>query len=139
MLVLKGDSPESEKITKFKMSFDFDPSKREYKKNLEIVNAALDTMKVSKLEIENIQGYIVIKKTFNEGELASINYDYGFDKIEFICKQSDDKGLHVFRMDVAAFSGEKFNSEEFVAQWSKEHPDRILRLMSTNVYDEGRV
>ena len=82
------------------MSFDFDPSKREYKNNLEIVNAALDKMKLSELVIENIQSYIVIKKTFNEGELASTNYDCGFDKIEFI-----RRGLYIFRMDVAAFGG----------------------------------
>ena len=72
------------------MSFSFDRSKREYKKNLEIVNTALDSMKLSEIEIKKVEDYIVTSHNYNKGELASINFYYGFDSIELLCKQNVD-------------------------------------------------
>ena len=86
------------------MSFSFDPSIRMYKHNLEMLNAALDTMKLSEIEIKNIQGYVVTRQNFNiKGQVSSTNQDYGIDKIDLICKQRLGKDLHIFQVDTAAF------------------------------------
>ena len=119
------------KNTKFTMTLEFDGSKRQCRKNLELVNATLDTLKLSQIEIKAVDDYIMTQQTFDKGKLASTNYDYGFDKIQLICTQKCDEDLHIFQMDVAAFSKENLNGpKEFVAQWLKEHPNRSLRQMT---------
>ena len=118
------------RIRKFTITLEFDPSKREYKKNLELVNEILDTLKLSEIKIKAVDDYIMTKQTFDKGKLASTNYDYGFDKIQLLCTQKIDEDLHIFQMDVAAFSKENLSiPNEFVSLWLKEHPDRLLRQM----------
>ena len=113
------------------MTLEFDPSKRECRKNLELVNATLDSLKLSEIEIKTTQGYIMTRQTFDKGKLASTNYDYGFDKIQLLCMQRRDEDLHIFQMDVAAFSKENLSDhKEFVALLLKEHPNRLLRQMT---------
>ena len=74
-----------------------------YKHNLEMLNAALDTMKLSEIEIKNIPGYVVTHQNFNiKGQIISTNYDYGFDKIDLICKQRLGKDLQIFQIDTPA-------------------------------------
>ena len=113
------------------MSLSFSPTLREYKKNLELVNAALDTMKLSEIEIKKIEDYIVTKQTFNKGELAHTYYDLGFDSIEILCTQNENENdLHIFQISIVAFPKEEDKTtQEFHALWSKEHPDRVIRQM----------
>lgn len=89
------------------MNLSFDPSVREYKKNLELVNEALNTMKSSEIEIKSIQDYIVAKQTLNKGELDKTYYDFGFDKIEILFKKRFNEELHIFQVDTAAFPKEQ--------------------------------
>ena len=121
------------------MSFSFDPSIRMYKHNLEMLNAALDTMKLSEIEIKNIQGYVVTRQNFNiKGQVSSTNYDYGIDKIDLICKQRLGKDLHIFQIDTAAFPRvfyENIEPNEFVELWRKEHPDRLVQQMRRTSYE----
>ena len=121
------------------MSFSFDPSIRMYKHNLEMVNAALDTMKLSEIEIKNIQGYVVTRQNFNiKGQVSSTNYDYGFDKIDLICTQRLNKDLHIFQIDTAAFPRifyENIDPSEFIKLWLKEHPDRLVQQMRRTSYE----
>ena len=125
-------SPSENRIRKFTMTLEFDPSKRECKKNLELVNSALESMKLSEIEIKTAQDYIMTKQTFDKGVLDSTSYFYGFDKIQLICTQRRDEDLHIFQIDAAAFSKENLTGpEEFVVLWRKEHPDRLLRQMTT--------
>jgi hypothetical protein len=114
------------------MSLSFDPSKRMYKHNLEMLNAALKSMKLSEIEIKDIQDYVVTRQTFNKGELNSINYDYGFDRIDLLCKQRVGKELHIFQIDTAAFprtANEDLDFQAFLQLWRKEHPDRLIHQM----------
>ena len=125
-------SPSENRIRKFIMTLEFDASKRECKKNLELVNSALESMKLSEIEIKTAQDYIMTKQTFDKGILDSTNYYYGFDKIQLFCTQRRDEDLHIFQIDAAAFSKENLTDpEEFVVLWRKEHPDRLLRQMAT--------
>ena len=121
------------------MSFSFDPSIRMYKHNLEMLNAALDTMKLSEIEIKNIQGYVVTRQNFNvKGQVSSTNYDYGFDKIDLICKQRLGKDLHIFQVDTAAFPRifyENIEPKEFIDLWHREHPDRSVQHMIRTSYE----
>ncbi len=50
----------------FTLKLSFDPRERDHKKNLELVNAALDTMKLSEINIKNIESYTVATETFDE-------------------------------------------------------------------------
>ena len=110
-----------------------------YKHNLEMVNAALDTMKLSEIEIKNIQGYVVTRQNFNiKGQVSSTNYDYGFDKIDLICTQRLNKDLHIFQIDTAAFPRifyENIDPSEFIKLWLKEHPDRLVQQMRRTSYE----
>ena len=114
------------------MNLSFDPSKRMYKHNLDMLNAALNTMKLSEIEIKDIQDYVVTRQTFNKGELNSINYDYGFDRIDLVCKQRVGKDLHIFQINAAAIprtANEDLDSQKFFELWRKEHPDRLIHQM----------
>ena len=56
----------------FTLKLLFDPRERDYKKNLELVNAALDTIKLSEINIKNIKSYTAAKETFDkEGKSTS--------------------------------------------------------------------
>ena len=46
----------------FTLKLSFNPQERDHKKNLELVNAALDTMKLSEINIKNIKSYTVQQK-----------------------------------------------------------------------------
>ena len=122
------------------MNLSFDPSKRMYKHNLKMLNAALNTMKLSEVEIKDIQDYVVTRQTFNKGELNSINYDYGFDKIDLLCKQRMGKELHIFQIDTAAFprtANEDLDSQKFFQLWRQEHPDRLIHQMIRLSYEHA--
>ena len=111
------------------MNLSFDPSIRDYKKNLEMLNAALDTMLLSDIEITKVNGYTATTQKFNKvGEVTSTLYSFGFDKIEIICMQKPKEELHIFQIDVAAFPKEKApDTQELFNSWRKEHPDRKIR------------
>ena len=104
-----------------------------YKHNLLMLNAALKSMKLSEIEIKDIQDYVVTRQTYNDkGEVSSINYDYGFDKIDLLCKQRVNEDLHIFQMDTAAIpktANEDLDSRIFFELWRKEHPDRLIKQM----------
>ena len=111
-----------------------------YKHNLEMLNAALNTMKLSEIEIKDIQDYVVTRQTFNKGELNSINYDYGFDRIDLLCKQRVGKELHIFQIDTAAFprtANEDLDFQAFLQLWRKEHPDRLIHQMIRLSYEHA--
>ena len=115
------------------MCISFDSSKRMYKHNLLMLNAALKSMKLSEIEIKDIQDYVVTCQTFNDkGEVSFINYDYGFDKIDLLCNQRVNKDLHIFQMDTAAIprtANEDLDSQAFFQLWRKEHPDLLIQQM----------
>ena len=122
------------------MSLSFDPSKRMYKHNLLMLNAALSTIKLSEIEIKDIQDYVVTRQTFNKGELNSITYDYGFDRIDLLCKQRVGKELHIFQIDTAALpktANEDLDSQVFFQLWRKEHPDRLIHQMIRLSYEHA--
>ncbi len=115
----------------FTISLSFDPLKRDFKKNLKNINSVLDNLKLSSLEIKDSNGFFVKMKKYDTNEnVTSINYDYGFDNIEFECKQEDGENLYIYQIDVVVFSiGKVHSPDEFVNQWRKDHPNRIVRSM----------
>ena len=116
----------------FTLKLSFNPQERDHKKNLELVNAALDTMKLSEINIKNIKSYTAATETFDkEGKSTSKQYFFGFDEIELECKQENGKNLHVYQMDAVSFPKEEAkNNEEFRVFWVKEHPDRVMRTLT---------
>ena len=116
----------------FTLKLSFNPQERDHKKNLELVNAALDTMKLSEISIKNIKSYTATTETFDkDGKSTSKNYFFGFDEIELECKQENGKNLYVYKMDAVSFPKvEAKNNEEFRVFWVKEHPDRVMRTLT---------
>ena len=116
----------------FTLKLSFNPQERDHKKNLELVNAALDTMKLSEISIKNIKSYTATTETFDkDGKSTSKNYFFGFDEIELECKQENGKNLYVYKMDAVSFPKEEAkNNEEFRVFWVKEHPDRVMRTLT---------
>jgi len=116
----------------FTLKLSFDPRERDHKKNLELVNAALDTMKLSEINIKNIKSYTAATETFDkEGKSTSKQYFFGFDEIELECKQENGEDLQVYQMDAVSFPKEEAkNNEEFHDFWVKEHPDRLMRTLT---------
>ena len=84
----------------FTITFKFDSSKREYKKNFDKINAALDTLKLSKMSISESNGYFIQKILYDEGKESAIIYDYGFNMIKFECKQeeNENESLNVYQL-----------------------------------------
>ena len=122
----------------FTLKLSFEPRERDYKKNLELVNAALDTIKLSEINIKNIESYTAAGETFDEdGKSTSKKYFFGFDEIEFICKQENGKDLHVYQMDAASFPKEEAkNNKEFHDFWEKWHPNRVMRFLAKYEFDK---
>ena len=89
-------------------------------------------MKLSEINIKNIESYTAAKETFDEdGKSTSKNYFFGFDEIELECKQENGKNLYVYKMDAVSFPKEEAkNNEEFHDFWVKEHPDRLMRTLT---------
>ena len=116
----------------FTLKLSFNPQEGDYKKNLELVNAALDTMKLSEINIKNIKSYTAAKETFDkEGKSTSKEYFFGFNEIELECKQKNGEDLQVYQMDAVSFPEEEAkNNEEFHDFWVKEHPDRVMRTLT---------
>ena len=116
----------------FTLKLSFNPQEWDRKKNLELVNAALDTMKLSEINIKNIKSYTATTETFDkDGKSTSKNYFFGFDEIELECKQENGKNLYVYKMDAVSFPKEEAkNNEEFHDFWVKEHPDRLMRTLT---------
>ena len=125
----------------FIISLSFEPSKRDFKKNLKNINSVLDNLKLSSLEIKNNKGFVVKMKKYDTTRNVTLtNFDYGFDNIEFECKQEDGENLYIYQIDVVAFSIEKVLSpEEFVNQWKKAHPKRIVSSMNNLSYENSEV
>ena len=123
----------------FTISLSFDPLKRDFKKNLQYINSVLDNLKLSSLEIKDSNGFFVKMKKYDTNEnVTSINYDYGFDNIEFECKQEDGENLYIYQIDVVVFSiGKVHSPDEFVSQWRKDHPNRILRSMDNLLHENS--
>ena len=114
----------------FTITFEFDPSKREYIKNFEQINAALDNLKLSEMSIRESNGYYVQKFLYDEGKESAIIYDYGFDMIKFECKQEENESLNVYQLGYKVFPKDKaLPFQEFHRVWSKEHQDRVIRNM----------
>ena len=89
----------------FTLKLSFNPQERDHKKNLELVNAALDTMKLSEINIKNIKSYTAATETFDkDGKSTSKNYFFGFDEIEFICKARKWKGTSCLPNGCSIFS-----------------------------------
>ena len=102
---------------------------RDYKKCIEIINSALDNMKLSEVKISNAKTYFFFEEHFSEnGEVTSTDCEFGFDMIELKCKNDDENSLHVYQMGVASFpKSEDKSYDEFHDLWSQEHPDRAMR------------
>ena len=114
----------------FTITFKFDSSKREYKKNFDQINAALDTLKLSKMSISESNGYFIQKILYDEGKESAIIYDYGFNMIKFECKQEENESLNVYQLGYKVFPKDKaLLFLEFHRKWSKEHQDRVIRNM----------
>ena len=123
----------------FTITFKFDSSKREYIKNLEQINAALDTLKLSDMSISEFNGYVVQRTLYDkEGKESSINYYYGFDMIEFECKQEESESLNVYQLECKVFPKDKILLDQnFHRVWSKEHQDRVIRNMIISSYEKS--
>ena len=114
----------------FTIAFKFDSSRREYNKNLEQINAALDTLKLSEMSISESNGFFVEKILYDEGKESAIIYDYGFDMIKFECKQEENESLNVYQLGCKVLPKDKaLPFQEFHRVWSKEHQDRVIRNM----------
>ena len=114
----------------FTITFEFDSSRREYNKNLEQINAALDTIKLSEMSISESNGFFVEKILYDEGKESAIIYDYGFDMIKFECKQEENESLNVYQLGCKVLPKDKaLPFQEFHRVWSKEHQDRVIRNM----------
>ena len=116
----------------FTITFKFDSLKREYKKNFDQINAALDTLKLSKMSISESNGYFIQKILFDEGKESAIIYDYGFNMIKFECKQeeNENESLNVYQLGCKVLPKDKaLLFLEFHKKWSKEHQDRVIRNM----------
>ena len=121
----------------FTITFKFDPSKREYIKNFEQINAALDNLKLSEMSISESNGYFVEKILYDEGKESAIIYDYGFYMIKFECKQEENESLNVYQLGYKVLPKDKaLLFLEFHRVWSKEHQDRVIRNMIQHSYKE---
>ena len=122
----------------FTITFEFDSSRREYNKNLEQINAALDTIKLSEMSISESNGFFVEKILYDEGKESSIIYDYGFDMIKFECKQEENESLNVYQLGCKVLPKDKaLPFQEFHRVWSKEHQDRVIRNMIISSYEKS--
>ena len=87
----------------FKMTFEF--TDRE-DTDLRYINAALSGMKLSKLNIEDDDGYLAKRTEFDAvtQEPRGISYRYGFDRLVLEYEADEDETLYTWHVDTQAFA-----------------------------------
>ena len=125
----------------FRMSFDFED--RNYdNQDLQVVNAALASMRLSDLKMEDSDGYLATREVYDQetNQLKETKYNYGFDRLTFACDADEDEDLHAWQVDVQTFpKGEVSSTHAFHDMWCNEHPDRAMRTLAQYSYDNADV
>lgn len=123
----------------FSMTFNFgdrDMAEMDY------VNKALAGMRLSALEVEDSDGYLAVSTSYDPEthEPTMITYRYGLDHLTLNCEADDGDDLYTWQMDAKAFpKGEISGSNAFHDLWCREHPDRIMRVLSKYDFNDADV
>ncbi len=102
------------------------------KRDLEILNYAIQAMPLTSLDTEEVDGYLATAKRYDmEGEMLDISYRYGFDAVTFSAEYEEEKEPEYYRVDTASYEkGLVPNTEKFREKWLEENPDRRLRMIT---------
>ncbi len=115
----------------FKISFEFED--RELT-NLDHVNTLLSSLQLSKLEMEDEEGYLATRMEYGEnGGLKKTTYAYGFDRLTLVCdtEETEEDELHNWQVETQAFpKTEVPDSRSFHDLWCDQHPNRTMRCVT---------
>ena len=130
---------DEENFRMFKMTFEF--TDRE-DTDLRYINAALSGMKLSKLNIEDDDGYLAKRTEFDAvtQEPRGISYRYGFDRLVLEYEADEDETLYTWQVDTQAFAKGKYkDSNAFHDMWCSAHPDRVMRALTQYSFQDADV
>ena len=117
------------------MKFKFEFSDRD-EMDLKVMNCALGAMPLKDLELEEENGYLATRTTFDANENPiDVFYRYGFDNVTFSAEYEEDEPEY-YQVETTAYpKGTISNSTEFHDWWCKEHPDRVMRTLRQYGYE----
>lgn len=112
------------------ITYDFKNRRAE---DLAQINAILATMRLQDLRLEDYDGYLA---TTTDADGNLVHQRYGLDSGKLICKLAEGKSGYEYQIDTVV-TDRSVDHEEFLENWRKNHPDRIMRIVIT--VDHGNV
>lgn len=118
----------------FTMSFEFERGEED---SVALLNAALASMRLSKVEINDEDGYMFTREFYGkDGQVTAVERGYGFDSITLACEQEEGEDLHRWQFEVEILpEDETIDGSVYCDRWDAAHPDSILRVMRKIGYD----
>lgn len=100
--------------------------------DLQQLNALLAAMKLSDLQLDDSDGYLVV---FQDGDGNLLEKRYGLDSGTLVCKLADSEDGYCYQID-SIVTDHSVDHDTFIKDWRECHPDRVLRILVTVEFEE---
>lgn len=101
-----------------------------------MLNAALLSMPLSGLDVEDSDGYMkTIRSFLEDGTLMPVGLGYGFDSVVLNCSREEGKPLYIWQFDAEILSMEE--DDNCHDPWCEAHPDRVMRCLPQTPFDDA--
>lgn len=107
-----------------KLQFTFDEALEE---NLRVINQALGGLRISELELENLDGCAATTREYKDERVTSTRHWYGVEALTLALETAEDGDL--YRLTAEVLTRPAPDGAAYMEAWRREHPGWLPRVM----------